>query len=92
MLGRLLGEVGHAATFQRLVQAARVIGDEDQAAQRAFRHELTQLLGRRFIVERRAGLLERHLGCARFARDAHGQPAEGTLVDVPGHFQPEPGA
>ena len=34
MLGRLLGEVGDAASLQRFVEAARIIGDEHETAQR----------------------------------------------------------
>src|SRR5262245_47210147 len=58
MVGGLLREVGHAAPLQLLVERVRVIGDEDQTAQRPLRDELAQLGRGRFVVEGRTRLLE----------------------------------
>ena len=62
MLGGLLGEIGDTALAERVVHGACVIGDEDEAAQGTFADQLAESLGRRFVMERRAGLLERDLG------------------------------
>src|SRR4051812_9702347 len=74
VLHRLLGEVRDSAGLEGLVQRARVVGVEDEAAQRALGDQLAELLGRRLVMERRARLLERDLD-VRVARDADGEPA-----------------
>src|SRR3954454_4469453 len=55
VVGGLLREVGYAPLLERLVQGARVVGDEDEAAYGALRDELADLRRRRLVVQRGAG-------------------------------------
>ena len=88
VVGGLLGEVGDAARLERLVQAAGIVGDEDEAAQGALGDELAELRGGRLVVQRRARLLQRDLGL-RLAGNADRQPAVVTLPDVVALLEPE---
>src|SRR6266581_1757569 len=64
VVGGLLGEVGDAAPFEGLIQPPGVVGVEDEAAQGALRDQLAEPLSRRFVVQRRARLLQGDLGAA----------------------------
>ena len=81
VVGGLLGEVGDAALLEGLVERPGVVGDEDEAAERALGDQLADLLRGRLVVQRRARLLERDLG-ALLAGDADRQPAVVALLDV----------
>ena len=81
MVGGLLCEVGDAVLLERLVEAARVVRDEHEAAERPLGDELPELLRGGFVVQRRAGLLQRDLS-AGLTRDPDRQPAVVALADV----------
>ena len=74
MVHGLLGEVGHAARLEGLVQGAGIVRVQDQAAQGALGDQLSKLLRRGIVVDRRSRLLKGDLE-TWFIRDAHGQPA-----------------
>src|SRR5438874_6683589 len=86
VVGGLLGEVGDAARLEGLVQTPDVVRLEHEPAQRALGDQLADLRSGGFVVYRRARLLERDLGDV--ARDAHRQPAVGTLLDILALLQP----
>src|SRR6266568_4099467 len=88
VVGGLLGEVGDAARLEGLVQGPDVVRLEDDGAHRSFGDQLAELRGGGLVVQRRAWLLQEDLDIG-VAGDAHRQPAEGTLLDVLAHFQPE---
>src|SRR2546426_7751262 len=77
VVDRLLGEVGDASLLERFVQGSNVVGVEDEAAQRALRDQLAELLSGGFVVQGRARLVEGDLDVP-LARDAGGEPAVGT--------------
>src|SRR5207302_3419526 len=87
VVGGLLGKVGDAARLEGVVQTPDVVRLEHESAQRAFRDQLAELRSGGFVMHRRARLLEGDLGDV--ARDAHRQPAVGTLLDVLALLQPE---
>src|SRR5713226_8605299 len=87
VVGGLLGEVGDAPRLEGLVQTPDVVRLEHEPAQRALRDQLAELRGGGFVMHRRARLLEGDLGDV--ARDAHRQPAVGTLLDILALLQPE---
>src|SRR6266851_3346330 len=87
VIGGLLGEVGDAPRLEGLVQTPDVVRLEHEPAQRALRDQLAELRGGGFVMHRRARLLEGDLGDV--ARDAHRQPAVGTLLDILALLQPE---
>src|SRR5262245_16991476 len=74
VVGRLLGEVGDAALAELVVELPGVVRDEDEAAEGALRDEVAELGRGLLVVDRRAGLLERHLGRAVLAGDPDRQP------------------
>src|SRR3954463_1454182 len=74
MLGGLLGAVSDAACPEGLVQFSGVVREEDESAQGALGDWFTELRSGRFVVQRRARLLEGEL-CLRVAGNAHRQPA-----------------
>src|SRR5947208_16304468 len=87
VVGGLLGEVGDAARLEGLVQTPDVVRLEHAPAQRALRDQLAELRSGGVVMHRRARLLQGDLGDV--ARDAHRQPAVGTLLDVLALLQPE---
>src|SRR5438270_4849111 len=87
VVGGLLGEVADAARLEGLVQTPDVVRLEHEPAQRALRDQLAELRSGGFVMHRRARLLEGDLGDV--ARDAHRQPAVGTLLDVLALLQSE---
>src|SRR5438309_4246044 len=87
VLGGLLGEVGDAARLEGLVQTPDVVRLEHKPSQRALCDQLTELRSGGVVMHRRARLLEGDLGDV--TRDAHRQPAVGTLRDVLAFLQPE---
>jgi len=88
VVDRLLGEVGDASLLEGFVQGSSVVGVEDEAAQRALRDQLAELLGGGFVVEGWARLLEIDLDVG-LAGDAHGQPAVGALREVRADLESE---
>jgi hypothetical protein len=88
VVDRLLSEVRDASLLESFVEGSNVIGVEDEAAQRALRDQLTELLSGGFVVQGRTWLLEVDLDVG-LARDADGQPALGPLFDVRADLKPE---
>src|SRR5439155_4154631 len=58
VVDRLLGEVSDASLLEGFVEGSYVVGMEDQAAQRALRDQLTELLRDGLVVQGRSRLLE----------------------------------
>src|SRR6185369_12974446 len=89
VLGRLLGEVRDAALLELLVEAVRVVGDEDEPAEGSLGDEVADPFSGRLVVERRARLLQRDLGRAVLSGDPDRQPAVLALADVVALLEPE---